>query len=254
MNTNTVLVTADTNIVDTGLIIPEKSSLIVTQNGMKISEGINYTINGNSIQKINGVWNGDLEEILFTFVLFENSKNSSQDIEDVVLPSGGENGQILVRTASGMAWADVDITNDSYQTIVANTLGANYLVEGEDTNVGRSTSIPNTFPSNGIAGQALTRTASGMAWADVDITRETYENIVTDTIGSVYIVDITQLSNSINDTSNLTSTGIPVELPQNGSSGQVLYKTAAGVEWKDLDLTDTSYRTIVSNTLGNSYI
>ena len=253
---NTVSVTSDTNIIDTGLNLSENSTLIVTQNGMRITEGRNYTINGNNIIKMNGVWNGDLEEIIFTFTLFENGTGGyTPPSEDIILPSGGENGQILVKTSSGMAWADVDITNDSYNTIVTNTLGADYILENtNENNTSSSIQVPTTFPQNGISGQALTRTITGMAWADVDITKEVYENIVTDTIGNVYIVDITQLANAINDTSALSSTTIPGELPQNGTDGQILYKTAAGVEWKDLDLTDTSYRTIISNTLGDSYI
>lgn len=253
---NTVSVTSDTNIIDTGLNLSENSTLIVTQNGMRITEGRNYTINGNNIIKMNGVWNGDLEEIIFTFTLFENGTGGyTPPSEDIILPPGGENGQILIKTSSGMAWADVDITNDSYNTIVANTLGTDYILEDASTNnTSSSVQVPTVFPQNGISGQTLTRTVNGMAWADVDITQEVYENIVTDTIGNVYIVDITQLANAINDTSALSSTTIPDELPQNGTDGQILYKTAAGVEWKDLDLTDTSYRTIISNTLGDSYI
>lgn len=256
---NKVSITADTTSVDTGLEITEGDILLVFQNGMKITEGLTYNIDGNSIVKINGVWNGDLEEIIFTFILINsdytpNIPDNPSD-EDIILPTDGSNGQILIKTTNGMAWADVDISQEQYETIIANTLGTDYLVsETNNNSTNKSINVPSSFPQNGITGQALVRTSTGMAWADVDITEIQYEEIVNNTLGSSYIVDIESLQNALSNINNLISKSIPEGLPQNGTSGQVLYKTDAGSEWKDVDLTDTAYRTIISNTLGDNYI
>lgn len=255
-------ITANTNTVNIGLTISEGDTLEVKQNGITINEGINYTIENGQIVKINGIWNGDLEEIIFTFTLFKKQSSSSGGTvdpggdDDVILPQNGENGQILIKTVSGMAWADVDITDEQYRTIVQNTLGSDYLL-GESTNnhATRSVKVPDSFPQNGVTGQALVRTANGIVWADVDITEEQYDDIIDNTIGTKYTVSLTSLAEALEiSVQSLEPVKIPEGIPFNGEEGQVLYKTDAGVEWKDLDLTNTAYRNIISNTLGDKYL
>ena len=154
-----------------------------------------------------------------------------------------------------MAWADVDITETQYETIVANTLGEDYIVEDTVKSTTSSTAkVPSSFPTGGTSGQALTRTASGMVWADVDITENQYEDIVSNTIGTSYIVDLGSLLDAVENADDSLATDIPIDLPQDGTIGQVLFKTDAGVEWKDLEITKSQYRAIISNTLGDEYI
>lgn len=259
----TKVITANTDKVAIGLTIAEGDTLEVKQNGVAINEGINYTIDNGNIVKLNGIWNGDLEEIVFTFTLFKKQTSSGGggtidpgDDDDVILPHNGENGQILIKTVSGMAWADVDITDEQYRTIVQNTIGADYILgESTNNNATRSVRVPKTFPQNGVSGQALVRTADGMVWADVDITEEQYDDIIDNTIGTKYTVSLTSLAQALEiSVQSLEPTKIPEGIPFDGESGQVLYKTDAGVEWKDLDLTNTAYRTIISNTLGDKYL
>lgn len=256
-------ITANTNSVNIGLVIAKGDTLEVKQNGITINEGINYNIENGQIVKIKGVWNGDLEEIIFTFTLFKKQSSSGGgetvdpgDDDDVILPQNGENGQILIKTVSGMAWADVDITDEQYRSIVQNTIGADYLV-GESTNnhATRSVRVPSSFPQNGITGQALVRTTDGIVWADVDITEEQYDDIIDNTIGTKYTVSLTSLAEACEiSAQSLEPVKIPEGIPFDGEEGQVLYKTDAGVEWKDLDLTNTAYRNIISNTLGDKYL
>lgn len=261
VSSHTQSITSSTTKVDIGYSLNKGDILIVYQNGIRLNEGINYIVNGTEIQKINGIWDADLEEIVFTFTLFKKISESSDDSDvnpddNIILPQNGSNGQILIKTVSGMAWADVDITDEQYRTVILNTIGEDYILgESTNNNATRSVKVPESFPKNGVSGQALVRTNNGMVWADVDITEEQYENIVDNTIGKKYIVNIVSLAEALDiQVQSLESTKIPEGIPFDGTSGQVLYKTDAGVEWKDLDLTNTAYNNIISNTLGDEYL
>lgn len=251
-----VVLTQSNNAISIGTEITENMALFVYENGMILKEGRNYNIVGDHIEKINGTWDADLEEIVFDFVIYGNlGSSSSSDDSGQLLPNNGTNGQILIKTSSGMAWADVDITDDQYNTIVGNTLGTSYLSDEQVTHKTKSSiKVPSKFPTGGISGQALTRTATGMVWADVDITETQYTDMVTNTIGTKYIVNLLSLLDAINKADDDRATDIPVELPQDGSIGQVLFKTDAGAEWKDLEITNTTYRNIIANTLGDKYV
>lgn len=250
---NQVVLNQSTNVIAIGVEVTDTMTILVYENGMKLKEGRNYNIIGNNIEKVSGQWDADLEEMIFDFVIFNNIGSSSSS--DSILPTNGSNGQILIRTSSGMAWADVDITETQYETIVANTLGEDYIVEDTVKSTTSSTAkVPSSFPTGGTSGQALTRTASGMVWADVDITENQYEDIVSNTIGTSYIVDLGSLLNAVENADDSLATDIPIDLPQDGTIGQVLFKTDAGVEWKDLEITKSQYRAIISNTLGDEYI
>lgn len=250
---NQVVLNQSTNVIAIGVEVTDTMTILVYENGMKLKEGRNYNIIGNNIEKVSGQWDADLEEMIFDFVIFNNISSSSSS--DSILPTNGSNGQILIRTSSGMAWADVDITETQYETIVANTLGEDYIVEDTVKNTTSSTAkVPSSFPTGGTSGQALTRTASGMVWADVDITENQYEDIVSNTIGTSYIVDLGSLLDAVENADDSLATDIPIDLPQDGTIGQVLFKTDAGVEWKDLEITKSQYRAIISNTLGDEYI
>lgn len=258
---HTQSITSSTNKVDIGYTVSQGDVLTVLQNGVRINEGVNYIVNNTEIQKINGIWDADLEEIVFTFTLFkkvsESDDGSDTNPDDsVILPQNGANGQILIKTVSGMAWADVDITDEQYKTVILNTLGEDYILgESTNNNATRSVKVPESFPQNGVTGQALVRTDDGIVWADVDITEEQYENILDNTIDKKYIVNIMSLAEVLDiDVQSLESSKIPEGIPFDGTSGQVLYKTDAGVEWKDLDLTNTAYNSIISNTLGDEYL
>ena len=250
---NQVVLNQSTNVIAIGVEVTDTMTILVYENGMKLKEGRNYNIIGNNIEKVSGQWDADLEEMIFDFVIFNNISSSSSS--DSILPTNGSNGQILIRTSSGMAWADVDITETQYETIVANTLGEDYIVEDTVKSTTSSTAkVPSSFPTGGTSGQALTRTASGMVWADVDITENQYEDIVSNTIGTSYIVDLGSLLDAVENADDSLATDIPIDLPQDGTIGQVLFKTDAGVEWKDLEITKSQYRAIISNTLGDEYI
>ena len=250
---NQVVLNQSTNVIAIGVEVTDTMTILVYENGMKLKEGRNYNIIGNNIEKVSGQWDADLEEMIFDFVIFNNISSSSSS--DSILPTNGTNGQILIRTSSGMAWADVDITETQYETIVANTLGEDYIVEDTVKSTTSSTAkVPSSFPTGGTSGQALTRTASGMVWADVDITENQYEDIVSNTIGTSYIVDLGSLLDAVENADDSLATDIPIDLPQDGTIGQVLFKTDAGVEWKDLEITKSQYRAIISNTLGDEYI
>lgn len=250
---NQVVLNQSTNVIAIGVEVTDAMTILVYENGMKLKEGRNYNIIGNNIEKVSGQWDADLEEMIFDFVIFNNISSSSSS--DSILPTNGSNGQILIRTSSGMAWADVDITETQYETIVANTLGEDYIVEDTVKSTTSSTAkVPSSFPTGGTSGQALTRTASGMVWADVDITENQYEDIVSNTIGTSYIVDLGSLLDAVENADDSLATDIPIDLPQDGTIGQVLFKTDAGVEWKDLEITKSQYRAIISNTLGDEYI
>ena len=250
---NQVVLNQSTNVIAIGVEVTDTMTILVYENGIKLKEGRNYNIIGNNIEKVSGQWDADLEEMIFDFVIFNNISSSSSS--DSILPTNGSNGQILIRTSSGMAWADVDITETQYETIVANTLGEDYIVEDTVKSTTSSTAkVPSSFPTGGTSGQALTRTASGMVWADVDITENQYEDIVSNTIGTSYIVDLGSLLDAVENADDSLATDIPIDLPQDGTIGQVLFKTDAGVEWKDLEITKSQYRAIISNTLGDEYI
>lgn len=251
-----VILTQSNNAVSIGTEITDDMALFVYENGAALKEGRNYNVVGDHIEKINGNWNADLEEIVFDFVIYNNLRASgSDDDSGELLPQNGTNGQILIKTSSGMAWADVDITDDQYDEIIGNTLGTSYLSDEEVIHTSqKSIKVPSKFPTGGISGQALTRTATGMVWADVDITETQYTDMVTNTIGTKYVVNLLSLLDAIDNADDNTATDIPIELPQDGSIGQVLFKTDAGTEWKDLEITNTTYRNIIANTLGDKYV
>ena len=155
------------------------------------------------------------------------------------LPTGGETGQVLTKTASGTAWDDV----------------------------------PSDLPSGGTDGQILTKTADGVAWEDAPDTGVTSFNSRTgavtpqegdytadmvgarpDTwtpsaadVGAVptsRTVNGQELSQDINLTADNVgarpSTWTPtasdvgaIPNPSGGTTGQILEKTATGTQWAD---------------------
>lgn len=244
----------DTTLVPIGETLKKGDSISVTENGINIAENLVFTLNETSI-KAEGdyVWQGGFEEIIFCFTIIRNQEkvDTNTEPEELVLPEFGEAGQVLIKTDSGIAWADLDITQAQYETIVANTLGEEFIQDEEtESVVNASIATPNTFPSNGTIGQVLVRTAEGMGWVDADITKEQYEDIVTNTLGEKYIVNLEGglLYDSID------SVEIPNGIPFNGQPGQILFKTESWVEWQDVELNQIQYRRIISNTLGDNFI
>lgn len=243
----------DTTLIPIGETLHKGDAITVYQNGVYLAENLVYRINDTSI-KAEGdyVWKGSFEEIVFAFTIIRNQEaEETVDDTNIVLPEFGEAGQVLVKTESGIAWADLDITNKQYETIIANTLGEEYIEHDnvEDQYNNASIASPESFPEGNI-GQVLVRTSDGMGWVDVDITKEKYEDIVTNTLGEKYIVNLE--GGLLYD--NIDSVPIPNGIPFNGTPGQILFKTESWCEWQDVELNNVQYRRIISNTLGDDFI
>lgn len=244
----------DTTLIPLGETLHKGDAITVYQNGVYLAENLVYKINDTSIKAEGDYkWKGSFEEIIFAFTIIRNQETlDAVDDENITLPEFGEAGQVLVKTESGIAWADLDLTTKQYETIIANTLGEEYI---EHDNVddsqysNASIATPESFPE-GTIGQVLVRTSDGMGWVDVDITKEKYEDIVTNTLGEKYIVSLE--GGLLYD--NIDSVPIPNGIPLNGTPGQILFKTESWCEWQDVELNNVQYRRIISNTLGDNFI
>lgn len=165
-------------------------------------------------------------------------------------PEGGEEGQVLKKTADGVEWAND--TDTTYQNATQDTAG---LMSGSDkTKLDNLISVPtggtdgqvltktsngvawenvqagSSFPEGGTVGQVLKKTESGTEWANDNNT--TYENASQSSAGLMSSADKTKLDNL-------------VEIPSGGTEGQVLKKTSTGVEWSN----DSDTIVTVNNTL-----
>lgn len=244
----------DTTLIPLGETLHKGDNVTVYQNGVYLAQNLVYKINDTSI-KAEGdyCWKGSFEEIIFSLIIIRTQETlGGTDKEDIVLPEFGEAGQVLVKTESGIAWADLDITDKQYETIVSNTLGEEY-VEHDDVDDSQynnvSIATPESFPEGSI-GQVLVRTTDGMGWVDVDITKQKYEDIVNNTLGKKYIVNLE--GGLLYD--GIDSVPIPKGIPFDGTPGQILFKTESWCEWQDVELNNVQYRRIISNTLGDNFI
>ena len=116
------------------------------------------------------------------------------------LPTGGETGQVLTKTADGAAWDDV----------------------------------PSDLPSGGTDGQVLTKTTDGVAWEDAP------EAGVTSFKGRTGAVTPQEGDYTADMVGARPSTWTPtasdvgaIPNPSGGTTGQILEKTATGTQWAD---------------------
>ena len=244
----------DTTLIPLGETLHKGDNVTVYQNGVYLAQNLVYKINDTSIKAEGDYsWKGSFEEIIISLIIIRTQATlGGTNKEDIVLPEFGEAGQVLVKTETGIAWADLDITDKQYETIVSNTLGQEYI-EHDDVDDSQYNNIsiatPESFPEGSI-GQVLVRTTDGMGWVDVDITKEKYEDIVNNTLGKKYIVNLE--GGLLYD--GIDSVPIPKGIPFDGTPGQILFKTESWCEWQDVELNNVQYRRIISNTLGDNFI
>lgn len=165
-------------------------------------------------------------------------------------PEGGEEGQVLKKTADGVEWAND--TDTTYQNATQDAAGL--MSSSDKTKLDNLISVPtggtdgqvltktsdgvtwenvqagSSFPEGGTVGQVLKKTESGTEWANDNNT--TYENASQSSAGLMSSADKTKLDNL-------------VEIPSGGTEGQVLKKTSTGVEWSN----DSDTIVTVNNTL-----
>ncbi len=130
------------------------------------------------------------------------------DVAGDKLPSGGTEGQVLTKTASGEAWAavptELPTSGSAGQFLKKTANGVEYASVSE-------------VPSGGTTGQVLTKTASGNEWADAPKELPT--------------------SGSAGQFLKKTETSVEYasvsEVPSGGTAGQVLTKTANSMEWSN---------------------
>lgn len=165
-------------------------------------------------------------------------------------PEGGEEGQVLKKTAEGVEWAND--TDTTYQNATQDTAGlmsssdkikldslisiptggtdGQVLTKTSDGVAWENVQTGSSFPEGGTVGQVLKKTESGTEWANDNNT--TYENASQSSAGLMSSADKTKLDNL-------------VEIPSGGTVGQVLKKTSTGVEWGN----DSDTIVTVNNTL-----
>lgn len=165
-------------------------------------------------------------------------------------PEGGEEGQVLKKTADGVEWAND--TDTTYQNATQDAAGL--MSSSDKTKLDNLISVPtggtdgqvltktsdgvawenvqtgSSFPEGGTVGQVLKKTEGGTEWANDNNT--TYENASQSSAGLMSSADKTKLDNL-------------VEIPNGGTVGQVLKKTSTGVEWGN----DSDTIITVNNTL-----
>lgn len=246
------LITEDVTEVPIGTNLHEGDSLIVTQNSMRLVEGIHYTKGSMSIKAVEGYeWNGDLEEILFTFLIIRNQQKEIIGTTDPIGVPDGKVGTVLIRTEKGVAWADYDLTDTQYTDMVARVFGQEYVdLSQTERYVSEEEDMPEDFPKKYITGQVLVRTANGVGWMDVDITERTYEDMVANSFGSKYVI---QLDGPLVFT-QVESVPMPANIPTDGEEGDLLYKTKDWCRWGTSDLDYMQYIKMISTTIGDQYL
>lgn len=142
---------------------------------------------------------------------------------DDIIPEGGTAGQVLTKTESGTEWKDIE-TGDK-------------------------------LPDGGIAGQVLSKTNDGYAWVNDKDT--TYTEATISKAGLMSAEDKTKLDKVVSNGAGdkyLSDDGTykeivqEKELPSGGIEGQVLKKTANGVEWATDK--DSTYNNATTSTAG----
>ena len=143
-----------------------------------------------------------------------------------VFPEGGEQGQVLTKTADGTAWQDPQATfpegGTTGQVLKKTAEGVEWGTDEKGFEL----------PSGGSDGQVLKKSGSTVTWQDDNDT--TYENATKSTAGLMSSDDKTKLDNLI-------------EILNGGADGQVLKKTSTGVEWGN----DNDTKVTVNNTLSS---
>lgn len=143
-----------------------------------------------------------------------------------VFPEGGEQGQVLTKTADGTAWQDPQAAfpegGIAGQVLKKTAEGVEWGTDEKGFEL----------PSGGSDGQVLKKSGSTVTWQDDNDT--TYENATKSTAGLMSSDDKTKLDNLI-------------EILNGGADGQVLKKTSTGVEWGN----DNDTKVTVNNTLSS---
>ena len=135
-----------------------------------------------------------------------------------LLPEEGTAGQVLTKTEEGYEWQDPKATFPEGGT-------AGQVLKKTPSGVEWGTDEKGfELPSGGSNGQVLKKSGSTVIWQDDNNT--TYENATQSTAGLMSSADKTKLDNL-------------VEIPNEGTEGQVLKKTSTGVEWTNDN--DTTY-------------
>ena len=249
--TKYIFIRRDVTLVPLGETFREGDHLSVTQNGLQLAEGVHYKKNKTSISGINGYkWNGSFEEILFIFTIIRNQEKGMDVEEEIIIPQDGRTGTILIKVDNTICWASYDLTDELYEGMITANLGSMYV---DDTEVDRYMSepapLPETFPQEGTTGQVLVRTENGIGWCDINITKETYVDAVTNSIGVNYIAEVGDLMYD-----NIDTVELPEGLPPDGEPGDLLYKTDTWCKWGLSDLSNVEYRRTVSNIFGDGYV
>ena len=133
--------------------------------------------------------------------------------EKLTIPSGGTEGQAVVKTVGGYGWGTIPSVDSSL------SLSSPNPVENSAVTYAINTKI--TMPAGGSVGQVLGKTADGVAWITVQG-------------GGTIVIDPSLDASSSNPVENravYAALGTKVTLPEGGTNGQVLGKTSSGVAW-----------------------
>ena len=188
-------------------------------------------------------------------VLTKTADGTAWQDPQAAFPEGGTTGQVLKKTAEGVEWAND--TDTTYQNATQDAAG---LMSSSD-----KTKLDNliSIPTGGTNGQVLTKTSSGVAWENVQTGSSFPEG---GTIGQVLkkTESGTEWANDNNTTyenASQSSAGLMssadkikldnlVEIPSGGTEGQVLKKTSTGVEWGNDNDTKYTLPTASNTVLG----
>lgn len=129
------------------------------------------------------------------------------------LPTNGEEGQFLQKTASGVAWAT---PHDSWGQISGDIQNQADLYNALNGKI--------SSPSGGTAGQVLTKTANGAEWATPPST------------GGGSGASWGQITGDIQTQADLANAlGEKISSPSGGTAGQFLQKTESGFQWATVE-------------------
>ena len=188
-------------------------------------------------------------------VLTKTADGTAWQDPQAAFPEGGTTGQVLKKTAEGVEWAND--TDTTYQNATQDAAGL--MSSSDKTKLDSLISIP----TGGTDGQVLTKTSSGVAWENVQTGSSFPEG---GTIGQVLkkTESGTEWANDNNTTyenASQSSAGLMssadkikldnlVEIPSGGTEGQVLKKTSTGVEWGNDNDTKYTLPTASNTVLG----
>ena len=191
----------------------------------------------------NGAPTGNAGDVLTIIANQYGTKSMTWTTPSAGLPSGGTNGQVLTKTASGNEWADVPTELPSSGT------AGQFLKKAAN---GVEYASVNEVPSSGTTGNVLRKTASGYDFESVN------EVPTEGTTGHV----LTKTENGFE------WSAVPTELPSSTQfdKDKVLVRTESGYDWKyvvplrwfvntpddaTLEIDNNSYRNVIVDSCNN---